>query len=992
MNHIPPSSSSLPRWSLPVILGFFFLSGASGLVYEVIWTRVLLTVFGATLYAVATVLAAFMGGLALGSILGGRVADRLRRPLLWYGAVEILVAATALAVPVGLRLFDPLYRAIYAAGDSSFLALSLVRFAVSFAVLMVPTTCMGATLPLLSRFLVRRDDRVGGGIGTLYAVNTTGAVVGTFLAGFALISNLGVHGSIVAAAVVSLTVGVAAIALSRKLEPEGETGPADPYPVQSTPPEATPTAKTPPWVASVVLVSYAVAGFLALSFQVMWTRTLVFRFEVLKNTTYSFSAMLTVFLIGLAVGSAIMASRVNRVPDPVRLYALIQILTGLAGVLSLFLLLSVVDGLQVGDAIGPDGKLMWTVATANVFLRTAVTILLPTLLMGMAFPLAARICVPHVRSIGSGTGRLYAFNTVGAIVGSFATGFLLIPAFGLARGMVILGAGYVVIGVVVLIASPAETTTAKAGWAALGVAILIIFAIRVPTAAPFQEVFPGHFIVIDEEGVPAYVEGPLATVAVMESSIGDRTIYIDNASVAGTDRVLLTDQKSLAHVPMLLLENPKSALTVGFGSGGASWSFLQYRELERVDCIEISPTVPKLSHTLRASNHGVLDQWDRQSSLVGRRFHDGRYRVLIDDARSYLQFSRSRYDIIATDCTDLRYKSNANLYDVEYFELCKRAITDDGLVVVWMPLGGMSPEVFACAMRTFSHVFPDMTIWYMNNEPTHYLLLLGSKTPLRIDLDRLLERIGRPEIQRDLAEISLHQPEKVLSCYLTSAPMVEAQFKALNPVLNTENTPHLEFESPKFGLGDEPMLTNLEILRDHADSVTTYIEDADDHPDFMTSLDRFLAARDAIFDGHAHLRRLEMQQAAASYIEAHTTCPEDESVDFLLRFDELQRRVARYPSDAWSRVTLAQIELLQGKVDPAGRLFTEALALTSASPDPRAEELFRSSALGLADCYGRIGEPTQGLALLDSVADHFRGDSGYSALHESLEKASVTPN
>ena len=220
MNRTLPSPAlvPLPAWARPVVLSFFFLSGASGLVYEVIWTRMLLTVFGATLYAVATVLAAFMGGLALGSVLGGRVADRLRRPLLWYGAIEVLVAGTALAVPFGLRLFDPLYRAIYAAGESSFLTLSLVRFAVSFTVLLVPTTCMGATLPLLSRFMVRRQDRVGGGIGALYAVNTAGAVTGTFLAGFVLIAALGVRGSILTAAVVTLLVGVAAIVLSARLE------------------------------------------------------------------------------------------------------------------------------------------------------------------------------------------------------------------------------------------------------------------------------------------------------------------------------------------------------------------------------------------------------------------------------------------------------------------------------------------------------------------------------------------------------------------------------------------------------------------------------------------------------------------------------------------------------------------------------------------------------------------------------------------------------
>jgi spermidine synthase len=830
----------LPGWTLPVVLGLFFASGAAGLVYEVVWTRLLLNVFGATLYAVSTVLAAFMGGLALGSLVGGRIADRIRRPLAAYGVVELAVAVTALAVPFVLDLLDPLYGLLYARGESPLLLLSIVRFVVSFAVLLVPTTCMGATLPLLARFVARRRDQLGGRIGALYALNTTGAVTGTFLAGFVLLAALGVWGSMVAAACVSAAVGVVSLAISPRLEPARRP---DATPSTRAPEPAEEAEPLPSWVPRLVIATYGVGGFASLSFQVLWSRALVFNFDVLKATTYSFSAMLTVFLVGLALGSAIMSPLVGRLRDPMRAYGLLLVVTGLVGSASLVVLLGPAGALQVADPIASDGSLRWGVEVVNIFLRTAATILPPTLLMGMLFPVAARLAVRRVEDAGAVTGRLYASNTAGAIVGSFAAGFLLIPITGLAGGMLALGALYVILGMTVLLANPAEATSGRLVWGAVGIAAIVVPVATATTDAPFQRVFPGHRIVVDEDGEPAYREGPLATVAVMESTIGHRTIYIDNVSVAGTDRILLTDQKSLANVPMALLESPGSALTVGFGSGGASWSFLQYDEIERVDCVEISPTVPRMAHTLRASNHGVLDDWDRRSSLVGRRFWDGRFRVILDDVRSYLQFTDLRYDIIATDCTDLRYKSNANLYDVEYFELCKRRITDDGLVVVWMPLGGMSPEVFASAMRTFSHVFPDMTIWFMHNEPTHYLLLLGSKQPLEIDIDRLLERSRRPRIRRDLAEVSLHQPEKILSCFLTEAPAVEADLAALNSVLNTENIPFLEFESPKFGLGDEPLLTNLEILARHRRDVSAYIEDRDQHPEFMASFIAYSAFR-----------------------------------------------------------------------------------------------------------------------------------------------------
>jgi spermidine synthase len=633
-------------------------------------------------------------------------------------------------------------------------------------------------------------------------------------------------------------------------------------------------------------------------------------------------------------------------------------------------------------------------AVANVFLRAILVLGLPTFLMGMAFPVAARLCVPRLDRVGSGTGRLYAVNTIGSILGSFASGFVLIPLFGLARGFLVLALINVAIGSLVLLINPADSRRFKIVWTVVSFFALIVLAARVPGEYRFQALgSPLHRFV-------AYEEGPLATVSVVEDSVGDRTIFVDNVGVAGTDRILLTDQKSLAHVPMLLLENPRSALTVGFGSGGASWSFLQYKELERVDCIEICDTVPAMARYLRASNHGVLDAWDG-GNPTGQRFHDGRYRIIVDDVRSYLRFADMKYDVIATDCTDFRYKSNANLYDVEYFELCRDAITDDGMVVVWMPLGGMSPGVFACAMKTFAHVFPDMTIWYMNNEPTHYLLLLGTKKPLRVNLSRMLERVSRPEIQADLREVSLHQAERVLACYVDVATTFEEDWS--EAPLNTETRPHLEFESPKYGYGEEPLLVNLDGLRKRKARVSTsdYLEDAAAHPEFMKRLTRFEDANDSILAGHSFVRRLERKNANEAllaacrhYIEALRIAPEDESVQFLLTFDTLRRR-----SDLWALTLLGEIMRAQGRHDAAANLHhraviqaqnqiaqLEAVAARLPLDSPELDEnrsmvsrdlyFMRKAVVGLARAYadlGRVDRALQTLAehelLLDQDAD-----------------------
>jgi spermidine synthase len=899
-----------PAVSLPVfllVLVIFLFSGLSALLYEVIWTRVLLNIFGATLYAVSTVLAAYMGGLALGSWVGGKAADRLKRPLFSYGILEIVIALTALAVPSFLGLFNPIYDAVYASGSASFMKLSLIRFALSFCVLMVPTTCMGATLPLLSRFVAGAEGKLASRIGGLYAVNTTGAVLGAFLSGFVFIAVFGTHGTMYLGAALSILAGLASIVLSLSVEKTIAEKVAMEQPQEETAPSGT---TYPAWYLRMVLLTYAISGFAALSYQVLWTRTLVFRFDYLKNTTYSFSAMLTVFLSGLALGSAFMASRVERQRDPARLYGLIQLLTGLSGAFSLFMLIKFVGAFSFGDPFNTKTQeFNWLLEVSNVFLRTVLVLGLPTFLMGMAFPVVARLCVRQGKGLGSSIGRLYALNTVGAILGSFCAGFVLIPLMGLAKGLLFLGMINAAIGILTLVLNPADTGKNKILWSVVAAVALVLFMIRLPQNYYFQS--------LDEYNTKmvAYKEGPLTTASVVENSIGYRTIYVDNVGVAGTDRILMTDQKSLAHVPALFLKNPKSALTVGFGSGGASWSYLQYKEFERVDCIEIAGTMPELADVLKDSNHGLLNAWDKKTPLAGQKFHNGRYQVILDDARSYLRFTKQHYDVIATDCTDLRYKSNANLYDEEYFKLCKNNINDDGMVVVWMPLGGMSPEVFACAMKTFAAVFPDMTIWYMNNEPTHYLLLIGTKQPLKININRMLERIQRPEVQADLVEVSLQQPEKILSCFLESAELFKKDWAAAP--LNTELFPHLEFESPKFGYGDEPLLTNLESLRAKHTSVVPYLEDASEYPEVVKRVQNFEKATDAILAGHANLRRMRVHEAALEYLKAfRITDNEDESVRHLLSFDDIRRRCTRsgddISPDVWHFSVLAEAEYTVG--------------------------------------------------------------------------------
>lgn len=957
------------HWFYFVTIGIvFFATGAAGLIYQVAWQRYLLNLFGATIYSISTVLAAFMGGLALGSLVFGRLADRLRSPLRFYGILEITVGFTALLVPLMVKRLDPIFLAVYRNWGSNFFVYSLLRFVLIALILLVPTTMMGGTLPLLSKFVAPQGRRSGARIGALYALNTLGAVAGTVTCGFFLIRWWGVSRTVEIAATINFLAGVIAIVLSKytsTLEPRDEQIEA-PFGNLSVAEEEITSACSR---RKIIYAAYLVSGFAALSLEVVWSRALVFTFELLKNTTYSFTAMLAVFLIGIAAGSTASAPLVEKDRSPWRTFAILQILIGFASAVSFFVLFGLCYTLGASwvELVNVEtGAVRWLQTLFLVFLRSFVVVFPPTFLMGFAFPYAVR-CIMQLSppsDIGARVGRLYATNTVGAILGSFLTGFFLLPTLGIAHTIWVMGAIQACVGILLLQKDFSSPQAKRLVWSLLGIAALVVTFARIPRPTVFHPLEPLEKLLF-------YKEGPLATVAVTENSLRYRTIFVDNVGVAGTEPMLLTDQKSLAHVPMLLLDSPKSALTVGFGSGGASYSYTLHPELHRIDCIEITETVVEAAPTLTDSNHDVVmyaPEYRRRMGQEPKGFPlwndggksgwwkiDSRYQIILDDVRSYLHFTDAHYDIIATDCTDLRYKSNANLYDLEYFTLCRQKVTDNGMVVVWMPLAGLSDEAFRVALRTFYRVFPNMEVFYMNNEPTHYILLIGTKAPLRINVKRMQEKLSVPAVQRDLAELNLDSVEKILSCFVCGREALADFLRG--EILNTEDFPYLEFESPRFGYGDAPILMNLDSLYRVQEHPKKLLDLAHCDQATLERLERYYAAVPYIIEGHKHYRRLHVAEAARAWLKALEINPEDKSVKALLSFEELRRKVVGQPENLWAKVTLGDVMLIQGRESEAATAFHDTIRKIEERPDlPQAEVFYRHASQRLAELYQRRGK------------------------------------
>lgn len=809
-----------------IVYALFFLSGACGLVYEVVWTRMLISVMGATVLAVSTVLTAFFAGLALGSYLFGKVADRCRRPLRLYALLEAGIGLYALLVPDLFRLLDSVYVALYNSFHTSYYVFSLLRFLMAFLVLLVPTALMGGSFPVISKFAVRKFSEFGLGVGRLYSINTLGAVVGCLLTGFLLIEALGIRGAVFLAAAMNILVGVIAYCLT-------DRAPADRAPAR-------------PGLgnrAIALLVISAGSGFCALAYEVLWARYLVF---FLTSSTYAFATMLGTFLLGIALGSAVITTVIDTDRDLCLWLCAIECLIGLFAFLpvrSLDTLLSSFAGLEVLLFT----KQTWLSMVATGFLASSGLMLIPTILMGATFPLLTKLFTRELASAGGSIGLVYSVNTLGGIFGSFMTGFVLVPFFGLQRCLVIVACLSVVLGCASGLLSVAANRFQKIGFCLVPIGLAAV-VLSVPCTAQLQSTFELRHGSVAK--TLEYLEGPAGTAKAYVDTRGYTQLSIDGFVVAGTDPVIMTDQKILAHLPLLLHPDPKKALTVGFGSGGTSWSMLRYPGVE-VHCVELVPEMIPLARHFPEANHGFPV------------FDNPRYKLILNDARNYILATKERYDVIATDCTDLQYSSNANLYSREFFDLCKSKLTDDGLVVAWSPCG-LVPRDFKMLVATFHAVFPHTSLWYMNNFPSHYVVLVGTGDKLRIDFARVVKMLGRETIRRDLAEVFLDDPYKLLSTFVFDEETISGYVKGVG--LHTEDRPRLEYSCPRNTYFDG-IPDNLGDFRCNRSDVEPHVvnlgDTAEETEARRRTLRRYFAATDQIFEGF--LCELRAKQDSESY-------------------------------------------------------------------------------------------------------------------------------
>ncbi len=910
---------------LLILVGLiFWLSGLAGLVYEVVWYRQLATTFGSTGPAIAATTGSFMAGLGLGSWIVSRYADRVRHPVRWYAALELMLAGYAASMGSWIHQVERIHQWAAMQGYSG-VVMAFGQFAMIFVVLIIPTGLMGATLPLMCRALVLKNSHLGRRFAWLYGVNTLGAAMGAALAGFVLIQEYGLATTSGIAVGINVAAAISALLISGSMSTRSHDSAIQVEQEMASSPPVEPAISP----ATVRLGVFA-CGFAGLAAQNLWVRSLLFGFDRLKNTTYSFSAVLTVTLLGLVMGTAVGYSLVDRLRRPQRAFAAVVAGAGFSILLSVCVLMT---SPKIMDTVDPRTlQVDFAKAVSSVVFRTAAVVGLPCILLGLATPIAVR-CVGNPRFIGREVGRLYACNTVGAVIGAMAAAFLLPPFLGLLPSLLWIGASMLIVAAVMqprsLAVARVYTTVAM---------ITALTAVFVPAESWWlQSLRAGEEIIALHDGVTG-------TVCVIENPVGERRICVDDVPVAGTSNIMQTDQKCLAHWSMLIADKPESALTVGFGSGGASHSFLLHDQLEKLDCVEISPDVPRMAPLLRDANHGLLDN------------PDPRYRIIYADARAYLARATERYDIIVSDCTDLRYRSSANLYDLEYFQLCREGMTEGGCTTIWMPLGGLSTAAFRMTLNTFDTVFPNVSIYYLHNRWTHYVLLVGRNAAPGLSVSRVRQQLSESDVREDMAEIGMTDPYKVIATFLTSGSRLQGAIRSLP--LNTEDMPRLEFDVPRFDMGPWSAQQNLNFLRLSRGPMSDVLSPDTTEQEFVT-VGRYQQAAEFIMAAQASARAFNFEDATYRYLAAQRLTPEDSALEDALQFPNLL--VLAEQGQPTATLLYGRTRQLQGDAEGGlkamGR-FQERLDALAAADEPEKQQWYQQGLLWEATAKQWMNEVT----------------------------------
>ena len=790
-----------------LVLTCFFLSGLTGLIYEVLWTRMIVKIIGGAPFAVSIVLTIFMGGLGLGSYLAARKIDRIDEPgklVRLYGLLELAVGAYGFVLPLLIIVFRPFFAFVYNQTFETFMLYNLLTFIGCAVLLIIPVTCLGATLPILSRFYVSSLSHLGTHTGRLYGLNTVGAGLGALLAGFVFLDWLGLWGSLGVAVALNAAIGLACVIVGGR--------------VKRLPPRATekttagapaPQRQHAPAIVIGALVIFAVSGFCSMAYEVIWTKLLGL---IVGPTTYSFTIVLVTFITGLALGAMFFGWLADRTRRPVQLLLVTQVAAATA---------ALIISQTLGNSQLFFAKLIATYQDNFVLLHLAkgsflFAFMLPlTLCLGATFPLVGKIFTPSAARVGRSIGVAYAINTIGAVLGSFAAGFIIVPLLGKAAGLsLVIGvqlAAALAFGIIIA-AKRAQRLWTWAPGMVLAVALLALcfvypywdrhllaigkyhrFAAQglEPEKIGWMTALldgPEILAPLERSEVMYYGDGVAGTTTVLkaEDAFGEIEYSMANSGKPeASTRGDMPTQTLLAHFPMLFTENARSVMVIGLASGVTAGEILHY-PVEQLDVLEISSEVATASDFFKPWNNNVLS--------------DPRTTLIVQDGRAHLGMTDRRYDVIISEPSNPWMAGLATLFTKDCFTYARDRLTENGMLVQFIHAYQMDWPSFSLVGRTFAEVFPNsMLVATAPSAAANDFLLVGIKGNRRIDLDQALRNLTYAQ-----RSSNANIPDPRILYHLIRAENLAALF-GTGPI-NSDSRPRLEFAAPKLMFVGDPTI------------------------------------------------------------------------------------------------------------------------------------------------------------------------------------------
>jgi spermidine synthase len=761
-----------------LLLAAFFLSGLAALVFQLVWTRLLLLALGTTATAVGIVLAAFMGGMAVGSASAGSRRVARLDPVVTFAALEGFVGIYALVSPFVLDRIS----GIPSTG---------AQFVAALAALLPATVAMGASLPVLVRALRTENEPLAFGMGQLYAANTAGAVLGPLFAVFWFFPSVGLSATLWIGASLDFLV-CAGVLATRKPSAGPMLGEVE------LPPGA---GRVP----SFVLAAVALSGASAMVYEVAWGRTLSM---VYGSSLYGVSIMLSTFLLGIALGAFFAARllRKRRTNLPLSRLAKALVFSASFAFLSLvvarslpFLFLNFYTSFE-----GREGTLFF-----SQFVIAALLMLPSTIALGATLPLAVD-ALPLSADSGAQVARLYSFNLGGSALGALAASLVLLSSLGIEFSIRVAAVAVLVMALLLLARAPKFSVPTGAIAASF---ILVILALDPSGERALKSfgIYSGADTysrydlgqlrdVVAAHELLFYRDGPTASVAVQKI---ERFVLlkINGKTDASNGPGDVQTQLLLGHLPFLT-GDPKRVAVIGWGSGMTVGAVLEH-PVERVDAFEIEPAVIEASRFFEPDNGVPLE--------------DQRVRLVLGDARNELRHRDERYDLIISEPSNPWLTGVANLFTLDFFEAAAKRLEDDGVLCQWFHLYGMSEESTRTLLATFRAVFPEVVAFKDRD-----LILLGSRKPILLSAERLDELYQDAETAASLERAGMKYPSDVLVSMSLDRNGAEA-FSEGSP-LNTDDNMRLELNAPRTLYRDD-VGTILTSMREHAPDVFEHLVD-----------------------------------------------------------------------------------------------------------------------------------------------------------------------